>query len=177
MTIQFSFFATERDSDLIASELYSVFGTFYVLRNWMPLGEMVPLRISKSKDLVAAATDGTWYLFGEGDIQSAVIAPVPKGVHCVKFRDCACLEYDPCVRLADGTVRIGRFAYFYTEDDEFRKKVQRLFRRLRKHARKVPNSFAWVMDDATRNASQLCYTSHGEMRLLKPNPFLVAEEG
>lgn len=170
MTIQFSFYATERDDDLIASELLSVFGTLYAMPDWRPLDEMVPSRASTTNEVAKVTAEGTHYLFEEAGIENAVIDLVPRGVYCVEYRDCACLEYDPCIRLVDGTVRIGRFAYFYTEDDEFRKKVQRLFRRLRRHAQKLPKSFAWIFEDAAQSASRLCDMPYGDVDDTKPNP-------
>lgn len=156
MTIQYNFFAMGEDEDLITGEVLSLLHELYSLPDRAPLDEMIPKKIQEPKSLLSGSFQGKCYLFHEKEIENAIIRKVPKDLYAVQFREFACLEYRPS-RLAEGDVlHIGRFAYFYTEDEDFMRLIQKLLRRLRRHAKKVPNSGSyWIFPEAARCAPTL----------------------
>lgn len=156
MSVQFNFYAMMRDEELIAGEVLTVFGELYSLPDRAPLVEMVPANIQKPSDLFSNTIDGMCYLFREDDIHHVVMESAPNDLFYIPCRAFACLEYEPSRFTEAGALQIGRFAYFYTEDADFKRMVQTLFRRLRKHARKVPKTASyWIFDEAARNAPEL----------------------
>lgn len=141
-SIQFNYFADEKGEQIIKQELLDKFGSLYVRDSWEKNGNIVENIVENITDfipfigktmLLTSDKDKTNIIEDEDRFVSKYISPV--------------IEYIPS-KIRDENIYVqGRLAYFAgNEFPELKKKVQSLFRKLKKQCWKDKQWNEWVFE-------------------------------
>lgn len=147
MTIQYNFFASEKDELLLLEMLIETLPGIYAFPERGKSDDMKPRAIKTIHDLAGGKKV---YLVTDDLINDVVIERIEDDIYWLDFRECPVLEYIPSKTVSKNTLKIGRFAYFYHDAVPFRKKVEKLFRKLKKNSNKLKNKNCWIFEEADK---------------------------
>ena len=155
MSIQFNFFAAGDDALIIHEAILEYLGPVSYIPDRGSSKIMSLNRVQSVADFADVESLSQVYLVPVYDFPIAKLYQVKEDLFCVALDDFACLEYCPSAVKAPGVIVVGRFAYFYRGDENFKKMVQRLYRYLKKRSRRVPNHSWYIFENAARTMEKL----------------------
>lgn len=137
-SIQFYYFSDEKGEEFIRKELINRFGITY-MRDYFRKTEVITEDINDFR-----LFDNIIFLTST-KLKEKIIEK--KNDNCIRIYESPVIEYDPSNIREDGVFIEGRLAYFGgNEFPEFKKEVQSLFRKLKKHCWKDKQWKCWVFE-------------------------------
>lgn len=146
MSIQFNYFASGPDHEVVASTILDVFGPLYAFPDRSHRDDMVKRIVNHPDQLIRFGRDSELMLTDRPE--RVVLRGDDDTVVMVDFRESPVLEYCQPQEIDKRDIKIGRTAAF-SHDPELRKLTNRLHRRLKRRATRLEGAPGfWIFPHA-----------------------------